>query len=1399
VAGVLGPTTRMMSLAPGATWKSMVEAYDEQIKGLVDGGVDLLMLEGVTDSLNAKAAIAAIDEYFERAKKKRMPVMISAQVAESGRTPSGQSVEAFCVSVKHAKPLAVGVGTSASPGQTKKHFRALGDLSLGWCQVCPSASGMDPESFAAGVSDYAKEGLPNFVGGDGSALPSHIAAVAKKVQGSSPRRLPSLPASPYLQLAGLDACLVTPEEGFQVVGSQCTVMGSAKFKKKIGAYKATNKKKYLEEAMEVCTQQCEAGADILDFNLDSDLVSGQACPANSVMSAFMQMAAAEPKVARLPFMLCSCEWNTIKEGLKCVQGKSIVNGLTLMVGETEFLRIARECQRLGAAIVVLAITDEIEPAESFEDKVRILRRSYELLRTQLDFPPEDIIFDCHVLLMGLPDFAPRASSFISAVAELKRSCPCVSFVGGVNNLSLPFRGLDMLRDALHSVFLYHAIPKGLNLAIARPGALPLYSEIDAETRTLCEELLLNASSDGAHLERFMAFVNFRSNNVACLPVQQPGLSKWAEDEEGNWYRASAVLKEAKENQRTLTQARQDSSPGAQKSFLKTLRCEVACSEEPVKPETGTGLPDPCRVDGFVNKDQLTGTITARGGARPDDVLKYLNAELKKRVCIIASPVQENVDTEDGYKAYFTSGADICGTNTLFSTAYEQSKAAAQLAKGAAAEVTRREAGKPRLVAGVLGPTGTPLSSPGAGATWDEVVAAYTEQVRGLVDGGVDLLAIEMVSDTLNAKAAIYAIDEYFSQAGKDRLPLLIGVSVADGRTQSGQTVEAFLVSVRHAKPLTVGVSGALGKGELKRLSQALAAASLGWCHASVGATGETPDACAAGVLELTSDKLLNFAGSCGATPAHVSAIAARVQAIVPRPLPTLPRSPAMQLAGLEAYAVKQDGGFHMVGQRCNMNGSAKFKGLIDAYKYTKEGNTWEAALEVCTDQCAKGADILDMNFDSELIDSKWAMGKFLRLCATRPSVAKVPFVLSSKDWPVIEEGLRSVQGKCVVNAISLVQGEEEFLRLGRACMRYGAAVVVMTLDAPDSFPSLEEKVGAGQRAYRLLRSKLDFPAEDIILDCNVLPVGEGSSARDFVDAVAELRRTCPSCSLIAGLGSLSLPFRGVAPLREALHSVFLHHAIPKGLNMAILDPGALPPYETIEAQTRKLCDEAVLGESADGGHAARLQAYGSYLAGGAAEALDVGALAAYELPTAITPHGRGTPGVTQPIQCLVQGTGTINSSYFQMFGSKCHTALVFHRDMACLNVKRQVWFSSISAWMGQGGSGPTTGASSIMDGLSLYERWLGWGTTGVAVEWGAIGEIGLRRTIYGSRDVFAQFDLGQKLIPPMDAQYLMRSVCCNTADPYEVIGLAYLDQTWQMTLAGLTSGGGLERKNFADL
>eukprot|EP00930_Biecheleria_cincta_P009206 TRINITY_DN1108_c0_g1_i4.p1 TRINITY_DN1108_c0_g1~~TRINITY_DN1108_c0_g1_i4.p1 ORF type:complete len:451 (+),score=87.53 TRINITY_DN1108_c0_g1_i4:145-1353(+) len=399
-------------------------------------------------------------------------------------------------------------------------------------------------------------------------------------------------------------------------------------------------------------------------------------------------------------------------------------------------------------------------------------------------------------------------------------------------------------------------------------------------------------------------------------------------------------------------------------------------------------------------------------------------------------------------------------------------------------------------------------------------------------------------------------------------------------------------------------------------------------------------------------------------------------------------------------------------------------------------------------------------------------------------------------------------------------GEEGFLRLASECRRFGAAVVVVAIGKADGeFPSYQEKVSCCQRAYQLLRSKLDFPAEDIIFDCVLTPLGCAgvkSGLRDFVDAVAEVKRTCPGVSFMSGVSNITLGFKSANMLRQAVHSAFLQHAVPLGLNLALVEVGRIPVYNRLEEPTKGMIDDVLKGQSADGQEVHRLLTFAAYVSGGSAlESQKNRKLAAISDIPEVKPDKesalvplipakqpiaepiRPTAQWTHPIETLVQATGTINSSIFQAFGSKAHAAANYHRLIHASTVNKTVHFSSISVYMGQGGSGPITGASAIMDGITLWERHQGVNQYACTVLWGAIGEIGLRKAIYGSRDVFAQFDLGQKLIGPADTAFLMRQVCCNF-NSWDFIGEAYLDQTWKGTLSGAGGTGLSGRKTFLD-
>nr|UKS50372.1 B12-dependent methionine synthase [Margalefidinium polykrikoides] len=700
------------------------------------------------------------------------------------------------------------------------------------------------------------------------------------------------------------------------------------------------------------------------------------------------------------------------------------------------------------------------------------------------------------------------------------------------------------------------------------------------------------------------------------------------------------------------------SPEEQKDFLRSLKETVVCDAEHVVPEPGAGHPDVCRMEGSVSISDIADLIVAGGAPRPSEVVRYFNSQLKQRICFLDGGMATRIQAEkleeadyrgdrfkdfneidangvpvslkgnndllcftkpdlikDIHKEYFLGGSDICETNTFNGTSisqgeykcqsivYELNKVASELAKKAAAEVTKAQPEKPRFVAGAVCPTSRTLSvSPSVedpsyrNVTWDELVDSYKEQVRGLVDGGCDLLMIETIFDTQNSKAAIFAVDQYFLETGKERLPVTLSATIVDnsGRTLSGQTIEGFFISVKHAKPFTVGINCALGAAQMKGFYKKLTDLCPGWCHVypnaglpnAMGGYDEDPEIFSTNVYDYAKDGLLNFVGGCcGTFASHIAAVVEKVKNCPVRKLPELPKYPYMQLSGLEPCFLKPEDGFQWVGERCNLMGSAKFKKLVDAYK-------WDEAMEVCLAQCEKKADILDFNFDSDLIVGKSAMGKFMRLCVTEPTVAKLPFMIDSSKWSVIEEGLKCVQGKSIVNSISLKVGEEEFLRQAKLCMRYGAAVVVMAFDEQGQAATFEDKVRICQRSYNLMRTKLDFPPEDIIFDCNVLTIATGlpehnSYGIDFINAVAEIKRTCPCVSFSGGLSNLSFSFRGLNTLRDAMHSVFLYHCIPKGLNMSIVNPGGLPRCTDIDSKTRSLCEEVILNKSADGKHVER--------------------------------------------------------------------------------------------------------------------------------------------------------------------------------------------------------------------
>ena len=559
-----------------------------------------------------------------------------------------------------------------------------------------------------------------------------------------------------------------------------------------------------------------------------------------------------------------------------------------------------------------------------------------------------------------------------------------------------------------------------------------------------------------------------------------------------------------------------------------------------------------------------------------------------------------------HRAYFAAGADIAETNTFGATriaqsdyraeglAYELNREAARLARGVADEFTAREPHKPRFVCGALGPTNRTASlspdvnDPGyRNTSFAELAAAYAEQAEGLLDGGADLLMVETIFDTLNAKAALFAIRELLDRRGL-ATPLLVSGTITDasGRTLSGQTVEAFWNSIRHAEPFAVGLNCALGAAQLRPYVEELSrlAGTRISCHPNAGLPNafggydETPEAMAAALGEFARSGFLNLVGGCcGSGPAHIRAIAAAVRDVPPRRLPS--PEPFTRLAGLEPLTIRPDSLFVNVGERTNVTGSSRFADLIKAGDY-------ERAVEVAREQVENGAQLIDVNFDEAMLDSRAAMVRFLNLIAAEPAISKVPVMLDSSRWEVLEAGLACLQGKGVVNSISLKEGEEAFLEKARRVRRFGAAVVVMAFDEQGQADSAERKVAILSRAHRLLTERAGFPAEDIILDPNIFAVATGIPEHNryalaFLEACRALKAAFPLSPVSGGVSNLSFAFRGHAVVREAMHSAFLYHAIQAGMDLGIVNPGQLAVYDDIPAELLEAVEDVLFDRRED--------------------------------------------------------------------------------------------------------------------------------------------------------------------------------------------------------------------------
>ena len=555
--------------------------------------------------------------------------------------------------------------------------------------------------------------------------------------------------------------------------------------------------------------------------------------------------------------------------------------------------------------------------------------------------------------------------------------------------------------------------------------------------------------------------------------------------------------------------------------------------------------------------------------------------------------------------YFLAGADVAETNTFSGTTiaqadygmeaiiHELNAEGARLAREAA-KLAQEKDGRRRFVAGAIGPTNRTLSispdvnNPGYRAvTFDQVRQAYVEQVRGLIDGGAELILIETIFDTLNAKAAIAAAWQVFEETGI-RLPIQISGTITDlsGRTLSGQTPGAFWNSLRHSSPLTFGLNCALGakemRGHIAELSRICDTLVCAYPNAGLpnefGLYDESPEAMGKLVGEFAESGLVNMVGGCcGTTPDHIRAIAEAVADKAPRKVPEIPR--LMRLSGLEPFVLTKEIPFVNVGERTNVTGSAKFRKLITNGDYA-------AALDVARDQVAAGAQVIDVNMDEGLLDSQKAMVEFLNLVAAEPDIARVPVMVDSSKFEVIEAGLKCLQGKPIVNSISMKEGIEKFVHDARVCRSYGAAVVVMAFDEQGQADSYERKVEICSNAYRILTEEVGFPPEDIIFDPNIFAVATGIEEHNpygvaFIEATRTIRETLPHAHVSGGVSNLSFAFRGNEPVREAMHAVFLFHCIKAGMDMGIVNAGQLAVYDEIPAELRELCEDVVLNRRED--------------------------------------------------------------------------------------------------------------------------------------------------------------------------------------------------------------------------
>ena len=1252
VVGAIGPTNRTGSISPSVedpaarnvTFDELVDAYFEQIVGLVDGGSDILMVETIFDTLNAKAAVYAIGEYLEMTGLD-IPLFVSGTlVDQSGRTLSGQTGEAFYASIRHSKPMCVGLNCALGATHMVPFVERLSKAAECFVHVYSNAGlpnamgGYDetPSDMAAGNEVFFKNGWVNMVGGCCGSTPPHIKAIRECASKYQPHKLKEM-GRPKMWLSGLEDLVVDDVHNhlgmpFLNVGERCNISGSIRFKKLMmkGDYST---------AMDIAKKQVEDGAHVIDINVDDGMLDGMAA-----MQKFVKIAVTEPEVAKVPFMLDASKFEIVMAGLKWCQGKPIVNSISLKVGEELFKEQATLLRKHGAAVVVMAF-DEDGQAASESEKVRICKRSYDILVNEVRFPPEDIVFDPNVLTIGtgMEEHVGYGIAFINATKTIREICPYAKISGGISNLSFGFRGVTKIRESIHSVFLHHAIlESGMDVGIVNAHEMIAFDKLEDDMRELCTDLVFNRNPDAT--EDMLIRTNYeRSVNVAKkkgLPIPRKPRGKivniprkrfsWDTDETTPQSEPPLPVSDAARNHvpnpylNSNLSHEKVAAERAKSTLPKDVNIDYA-QDATLYPESF-----PYFVRGrdslreYITKlftsqiaiyDGAMGTMIQNYAKKKKlEEAEYRGEKFKEWGCNVKgnndmlSITQPDV-IQGIYRQYLEiGGSNMIGTNTFSSTTiamadyemepytYELNYESARLAREVCDEVTARDPTKPRFVVGAIGPTNRTgsispsVEDPAArNVTFDELVDAYFEQIVGLVDGGSDILMVETIFDTLNAKAAVYAIGEYLEMTGLD-IPLFVSGTLVDqsGRTLSGQTGEAFYASIRHSKPMCVGLNCALGATHMVPFVERLSKAAECFVHVysnaglpnAMGGYDETPSDMAAGNEVFFKNGWVNMVGGCcGSTPPHIKAIRECASKYQPHKLKEMGR-PKMWLSGLEDLVV-DDVHNHLgmpflnVGERCNISGSIRFKKLMMKGDYS-------TAMDIAKKQVEDGAHVIDINVDDGMLDGMAAMQKFVKIAVTEPEVAKVPFMLDASKFEIVMAGLKWCQGKPIVNSISLKVGEELFKEQATLLRKHGAAVVVMAFDEDGQAASESEKVRICKRSYDILVNEVRFPPEDIVFDPNVLTIGTGMEEHAdygvaFINATKTIKEICPYVKISGGISNLSFGFRGVTKIRESIHAIFLNHAIlESGMDVGIVNAHEMLAYNEVDTDIREVCEKLIM-------------------------------------------------------------------------------------------------------------------------------------------------------------------------------------------------------------------------------